>query len=342
MELAQDVYSRSNQVILNKHSILDAQKISKIMFYSVDTIVVYEQEEEKREEVLSPIQQLKSSVEFREFSQNYDNTVTALKNTINAVLTEGAEIDQDYLVEEVDKMVRASGSRTNVFNMIHCIREFDEMTYMHSVNVSLIAGCFAKWLELGEEAEKALTLAGLLHDVGKTMIPREIIQKPDSLTEEEYKLVKTHTIKGYELLKAKAIDDRIKLAALQHHERSDGSGYPFGKSGDQIENFSMIIAIADVYDAMTSDRIYRPRVCPFEVVRMLQTDDADKYDPKFLVPLLEQITQEFINHRVRLSNDKVGKIVLLNNAELSKPVVQVDDIFVDLAKQRDVRITEIV
>ena len=104
----------------------------------------------------------------------------------------------------------------------------------------------------------------------------------------------------------------------------------------------MIIAIADVYDAMTSDRIYRPRVCPFEVVRMLQTDDADKYDPKFLVPLLEQITQVFINHRVRLSNDKVGKIVLLNNAELSKPVVQVDDIFVDLAKQRDVRITEIV
>jgi len=341
MELAQDIYSRNNQVILNKHSILDAQKISKIMFYSIDTIIVYEQEEEANQD-LSLVQQLKSSVEFREFSKNYDLAVSALKNTVNAMITEGAEIDEDLLVAQVDKMVSASGSRTKVFNMLHCIREFDEMTYMHSVNVSLIAGCFAKWLELGEEAERTLTIAGLMHDIGKTVIPREIILKPDSLTEEEYKIVKTHTLRGYELLKDKNIDDRIKMVALQHHERADGSGYPFGKSGDQIENFSMIIAIADVYDAMTSDRIYRPRVCPFDVVKMLQSDQADKFNPKFLVPLLEQITQVFINHRVKLSNDQVGKVVLLNNSELSKPVVQVDDIFVDLTKNRDIKITEIV
>ena len=340
MELAQDIYSRNNQVILNKHTILDAQKISKIMFYSIDTIIVYE-EEEKNEDI-SIVQQLKSSVEFREFSKNYDNTVSALKNMVNAMITEGTEIDQDYLVAEVDKMVASSGSKSKVFNMLHCIREYDEMTYMHSVNVSLIAGCFASWLELGEESERILTLAGLLHDIGKTVIPKEIILKPDSLTEEEYRIVKTHTQRGYELLKDKSIDERIKMAALQHHERADGSGYPFGKSGDQIETFAMLIAIADVYDAMTSDRIYRPRVCPFDVVKMMQTDQASKYDPKLLVPLLEQITQVFINHKVRLSNDQVGKIVLLNNAELSKPVVQVDDIFVDLAKNRDIKITEII
>ena len=340
MELAQDIYSRNNQVILNKHSILDAQKISKIMFYSIDTIIVFEQEESNEDQSL--VQQLKSSVEFREFSKNYDHAVSALQNTINAMITEGTEIDEDYLISEVDRMVGASGSRTNVFNMLHCIREYDEMTYMHSVNVSLIAGCFAKWLELGEESERMLTLAGLLHDIGKTVIPREIILKPDSLTAEEYKTVKTHTLRGYELLKDKNIDDRIKMAALQHHERADGSGYPFGKSGEQIESFAMIIAIADVYDAMTSDRIYRPRVCPFDVVKMLQNDDAHKYNPKFLIPLREQITQVFINHNVRLSNNQVGKIVLLNNAELSKPVVQVDDIFVDLAKNRDIKIAEII
>ena len=341
MELAQDIYSRNNQVILNKHTILDAQKISKIMFYSIDTIFVYEQEEDRTDD-RSLIQQLKSSVEFREFSKNYDNTVSALQNMVNAMITDGTEIDQDYLITEVDKMVEASGSKTKVFNMLHCIREYDEMTYMHSVNVSLIAGCFASWLELGEEAERTLTLAGLLHDIGKTLIPKEIILKPDSLTEEEFKIIKTHPLRGYELLKDKSIDERIKMAALQHHERADGSGYPFGKSGEQIESFAMLIAIADVYDAMTSDRIYRPRVCPFDVVKMLQSDQAHKYDPKFLVPLLEQITQVFINHNVKLSNDQVGKIVLLNNAELSKPVVQVDDIFVDLAKQRDIRITEII
>ncbi len=338
MELAKDIYSRNNQMILNAGAVLDAQKISKIMFYSVDSITVYVPESEP-EQTLT--QQLKNSVEFREFTKNYDSTVSALKQTVNAMLTEDGDIDEDFLIGEVDKMVIESGSRSKIFNMLHCIRDYDEMTYMHSVNVSLIANCFAKWLGMSEEDQRIITLSGLLHDVGKTVIPREIILKPDALTEEEYRVVKTHTLRGYEILKSKNIDDRIKMCALQHHERADGSGYPFGKTSDELENFSMIVAIADVYDAMTSDRVYRPRICPFEVVRMLQTEGAAKYDPKYLVPLLEQITEVFMNHTVMLSNDQVGKVVLLNRAELSKPVVQVDDIFVDLTKSRNVTITEV-
>ncbi|MBR4725713.1 MAG: HD-GYP domain-containing protein, partial [Lachnospiraceae bacterium] len=116
---------------------------------------------------------------------------------------------------------------------------------------------------------------------------------------------------------------------------------PYGKSGDQIDNFAMITSIADVYDAMTSDRIYRPRICPVEVVRSFENDGYSKFDPQFLIPLLEQITEVYMNHTVRLSDDKIGKIVLLNKSELSKPIVQVDDIFVDLSKQREVKITEI-
>lgn len=339
MELARDIYSRSNQVILNAGSILDAQKISKIMFYSVDTIAVYAQPRNDSKQTMT--QQLKNSVEFREFTRNYDSAVGALKSTVNAVLTENAEFDSELLVSEVDKMVIASGSKTNLFNMLHCIRDYDEMTYMHSVNVSLICNCFAQWLSMSEDERRMLTLAGLMHDVGKTLIPREIILKPDALTEQEYTTVKTHTLRGYELLKTRKVDDRIKMVALQHHERADGSGYPFGKTGDQIDSYAMIVAIADVYDAMTSDRIYRPRICPFEALRQLQCDEISKYDPRFLIPLLEQISEVFMNHTVKLSNDQVGKIVLSNRSELDKPVVQVDDIFVDLSRQRNLRITEL-
>lgn len=339
MELARDIYSRNNQVILNAGSILDAQKISKIMFYSVDSISVYAQPKADSRQTLT--QQLKNSVEFREFTQNYDRAVGTLKTAVNAVLTENAELDSELLVSEVDKMVVASGSKTNLFNMLHCIRDYDEMTYMHSVNVSLICNCFAQWLNMSEEDKRMLTLAGLMHDIGKTLIPREIILKPDALTEQEYNIVKTHTLRGYDLLKSRKIDDRIKIVALQHHERADGSGYPFGKTGEEIDNFAMIVAIADVYDAMTSDRIYRPKICPFEAVHQMQNDEISKYNPRFLVPLLEQITEVFMNHTVKLSNDQTGKIVLLNRSELDKPVVQVDDIFVDLSKQRELHITEI-
>ncbi|MCR5684564.1 MAG: HD-GYP domain-containing protein [Lachnospiraceae bacterium] len=339
MELARDIYSRNNQVILNAGSVLDAQKISKIMFYAVDTITVYKQA--TSESGMTLTQQLKNSVEFREFTQNYDNTVSALKDQMNKVITENAELDEDFLVGEVDRMIMATGGKSRIFNMLHCIRDYDELTYMHSVNVSLICNCFAKWLGMNEDEQRVLTLAGLLHDVGKTAIPREILHKPDSLTPEEYAIVKTHTIKGYDSIKEKHIDDRIKMAVLQHHERADGSGYPYGKTADQIDNFAMITAIADVYDAMTSDRIYRPRICPFEVVRSFENDGYSKFDPQFLVPLLEQISEVYMNHTVRLSDDKVGKIVLMNKQELSKPIVQVDDTFVDLSRQRGVKISEI-
>lgn len=338
MVVARDIYSRNNQVILNAGSTLDAQKISKIMFYSIDSISVYVDEPNTSK---SLTQQLRDSVEFREFSRNYDKAVGTLKNAVASAINDGADIDTDVLVGEIDKMIKDSGSGTRLFNLLHCIRDYDEMTYMHCVNVALICNCFGRWLNLSESDTHTLTLAGLLHDIGKTRIPKDVLLKPDSLTREEFTLVKTHTLRGYEILRDKTIDDRIKMAALQHHERADGSGYPYGKSGDQIENFAMIVAIADVYDAMTSDRVYRPKLCPFEVLKLMQNDTFTKYDPKFLIPLLEQITEVFMNHTVKLSNNQIGKVVLLNKSELSKPIIQVDDIFVDLSRQRDVYITEI-
>ena len=337
MELARDIYSRTDQMVLGRGSILDAQKISKIMFYSVDTITVYKMDTETEK---SLTEQLKTSVEFREFSQRYDKTVTSFKDSVNQVITENKEIDGESLLGEIEDIIDQTGSNSRIFNMLHCIRDYDEMTYVHSVNVSLICNCFAKWLEMSESDTRTLTLGGLLHDIGKINIPRDILLKPDTLTNDEYEVVKTHTIRGYDILKDKKIDDKIKMISLQHHERFDKTGYPYGKSGDEIEPFAMIVAIADVYDAMTSDRVYRPRICPFNVVQNFE-DNNYKYNARYLIPLLEQITEVYINHTVRLSNDSVGKIVMVNRAELSKPVIQVQNEFLDLTKFRKLRIEEV-
>lgn len=337
MELARDIYSRNDQMVLGRGSILDAQKISKIMFYSVETITVYKQEQQG-EKTLT--EQLKASVEFREFSLKYDKTVTSFKNSVNGVIAENREIDGEELLGEIEDIIDHAGNNSRIFNMLHCIRDYDEMTYVHSVNVSLICNCFAKWLEMNPEDTQIITLGGLLHDIGKISIPREILLKPDALTAEEYEIVKTHAVKGYDILKDKRVDDRIKMIALQHHERADRTGYPYGKSGEEIEPFAMIVAIADVYDAMTSDRVYRPRICPFDVVKILE-DGNDKYSANFLIPLLEQITEVYINHTVRLSNDAIGRIVMINRNELSKPVIQVKNDFVDLTRLRKIKIEEI-
>lgn len=340
MELARDVYTRADQVILNAGTVLDAQKISKIMFYAVDSIVIYKKTSKPDAEG-SLIRQMKNTIEFREFSKRYDEAVNALEQSMNLLMDEHATVDEDHLLEEVDSLLGMSGTKTGVFNMLTCIRDFDEPTYMHSVNVALIANCFGRWLGMDGDDLRDLTLSGLLHDAGKLSIPREILLKPDSLTEREYAIMQTHTSRGYEILRRKGIDERIAKVALRHHERADGSGYPGGISGEDNDDFSMIIAIADVYDAMTSDRAYRPRICPFEVIHYMAVEGASKYDPKYLIPLLEQISQVYINHTVRLSDGTMGRIIMMNS-ELARPVVQVDDLFVDLSRCRNIRIEEVI
>jgi len=341
MEVARDIYSRSNQVILNAGSILDANKISKIMFYSIDTIWVYPVPgEEPEQETLT--RQLKNSIEFREFSRKYDQAVTVLQDSFLKILNDDGELDEDLLLNEVDSIINECGSKSRIFGMLHCIRDYDELTYMHCVNVAIVSNCFGRWLNMSEDDIRQLTLAGLMHDIGKTRIPKEILLKPESLSKEEYEIVKRHTLLGYEMLKDKTIDDRVKMVALQHHERADGSGYPYGKTADQLEPFSMIVSIADVYDALTCDRVYRSRICPFAVIANLEGVDRTKFNPKYLVPLLHNITETYMNHTVRLSDGSVGKIVLMNRSELAKPIVQVDDIFVDLSRERNINIEEII
>ena len=110
--------------------------------------------------------------------------------------------------------------------MLHNMREMDDSTYVHSINVALIATVLGRWLHMSEEELKILTSSGLLHDIGKLLIPKEILTKPKKLTEEEYTIIKTHPKKGFELLKTLDLDERILFSTLAHHERCDGSGYP--------------------------------------------------------------------------------------------------------------------
>lgn len=188
-----------------------------------------------------------------------------------------------------------------------------------------------------------LTLCGLLHDVGKTQIPEEIIEKPDRLTRQEYEIMKTHTVLGYRMMEQERIDKRIKNAALMHHERFDGSGYPFGLKGERIDTFASIVSIADVYDALTSDRCYRSAVCPFEVIAIFESHGLTEYNPKFILTFLEHIAQTYIGNSVRLSDNRLGKISMIDTKNLLRPLIQLESgEFVDLSKHLDLYVEEIV
>ena len=189
------------------------------------------------------------------------------------------------------------------------------------------------------DAANAVMCAGLLHDIGKLKIPTELLNKPGKYTDEEFAQVRLHTQYGYELLKPLPLDAHIKLAALSHHERCDGTGYPNGLTTNDIDPYARVVAIADVYDAMTTARSYRAPLCAFQVIANFERDGLQKYDTKCVLAFLNRIAGTYQNHRILLSDGRSANIVMLNDKQLSRPIVQLDDgSCIDLSTAGDLHI----
>ncbi len=343
MKVASDIYSSNNQLIITKNTILDERMITRLRFYNIYGLLIYKSgpKIEVIDEV-SYIEMLRSTPEFKKFNRTYVDTVQNIEDNFNQILTGTSDFEIDALLEETNRILMEGRNGAHILEMLHGIRNYDDMTYVHSLNVSLICNIFGNWLRFSPEDVKILTLCGLLHDIGKMLIPKEIIQKAGKLTPEEYKIVKTHTIKGYQALKDQSIDIRVKYATLMHHERCDGSGYPNGFIAEQIDDYAKIIAIADVYDAMTSNRRYRDAICPFDVVDEFERDGFLKYDPGYLMTFLERIVESYMHNMVRLSDGREGEVIMINRLSLSRPVIRIGNEYIDLSRERKITIKEII
>ena len=168
------------------------------------------------------------------------------------------------------------GDMADVALIIDTVRIKSESTYHHCVNVGIIAAIIGSWLDYSNEEIRNLMLTGLLHDVGKAIIPLSILNKPSKLNNEEMCAMRRHSALSYRYLADfDSIAETIKVGVLQHHERLDGSGYPIGLEAEDIHDFAKIIALADTYDAITSDRIYRSRKAPIAALKIIQYEICD-------------------------------------------------------------------
>jgi putative nucleotidyltransferase with HDIG domain len=211
------------------------------------------------------------------------------------------------------------------------------------VNVALLANLFAVWINASQEESDALTMAGLLHDIGMMHLPQEIVGKPGTLTREEREILKKHTTLGYRTLDNAGIVNEIKLAALGHHEKMNGQGYPLGIKGDKISKFARIIQICDVYDAMTSDRLYRERVCPFEAIKSFERSAFGVFDTEALLLFLHNIAYTYLNSRIKLTDGTLGHVIFINNHNLSSPIIKTDDgSVIDLHEDKERRVLSLV
>lgn len=342
MVVVSDVYSLSNQLIIAHNTTLTDFLIEQLKLNSVPEVTVAGPITSVPSENESYSEKITHSQGFRQFKQKFSENTRHLQNTISGILESNEPVDAEALITETKNMISPRATSIEIFDMIHNMRSYDDSTYAHCMNVALICRVMAKWLNLSDSDTEVLTLCGLLHDIGKIGIPDSIVKKPGKLTDEEYAIIKEHSQKGYDILNNQDIDERIKLATLQHHERCDGSGYPNALKTNEISDFAKLVAIADVYDAMTSRRVYRDGLCPFEVISIFEEEGLQKYDPQFILTFLERIGSSYINNNVLLSDGRVGEVVLINKNSLSRPMIKVNDEYVDLSKNLNIKIEKIV
>lgn len=347
MVTAIPVRTKRGQLIINPNVELTRTLISRLEFYGIASVQITENKQvaapmetpkdpayfpaKSPVSAPSPVsdasysQKLKSSPEFQRFQVDFTMRSQDLKNCFDAYLSDGGTVNKEELLSKTISLVSPKQTTLDVFDMLHNMRQVNDSTYAHSLNVAIISRIIGKWLHFSNEELDTLTLAGLLHDIGKTKIPDEVLNKDGKLTDEEFQMIRNHPKYGYDILKSQPLNSHIKKAALMHHERCDGSGYPMGLTMEEIDDYALIIAIADVYDAMTAARSYRAPLCPFEVIAEFEKDGLQKYKPKYILTFLENIANAYQNNRVMLSDGTSARIVLLNHRRLSKPLVQLDD-----------------
>lgn len=207
----------------------------------------------------------------------------------------------------------------------------DRYTSGHSQRVADYALKIAKKLGKNEEDQKIIYYSGLLHDVGKIRVPKDIINKPGRLTEEEFDWIRIHTVSGYHILHGIHDDERIGYGAKYHHERYDGTGYPNGISGNDIPEVARIIAVADAYDAMTSDRSYRKAIPQDEVRGEIVRGKGSQFDPEIADIMLEIIDGDS-TYELRQKEDGISNILIVDDDQMM--IHAVKQILKDMADVR--------
>ena len=273
------------------------------------------------------------------FNQYYKDTVDLVKTAFKSIsLFREVPVArmQELANEKIDPLIDAPG----VVNHLLMIRHTDDYTFEHSVNVAILSGIIGKWMGITGQDLRDLIFSGLMHDIGKSQVPAEILNKPGKLLPDEMEIMRRHTTRGYFLLKeVPKVPMVVMLSVLQHHERMDGSGYPLRLKGADIHNFARIIAVADIYDAMTSDRVYRRRTTPYHVIDNLFDQMRAWLDPAVCSKFLYHVRDYFSGNVVMLSDGRQAEIIRPGDFPTGLPLVRTSDgHFVNLEQKRDIKI----
>ena len=268
----------------------------------------------------------------------HEKAIEDTKGVFDKIRVEG-ELDLARLRKNVEETLPDMVRNNDVLMRLNQLKQSDDYTFQHSIRVSILATMIGKWLGYSQDELLELGEAGMLFDIGKLNIPEFVLKKPSNVNLDEYELIKKHAQFGYSiLLKTKGVTSNIKYAALHHHERLDGSGYPLRLRENQINDFAKIIMVCDVFDALITDRPYKKAISPLMAADYLSWSSGKLFDSEVCYVFIKRLSEYFVGKTVKLSNGEEGKIIFVDTNFPTRPVVQVGDKFLDLIKDRSINV----
>lgn len=331
MVLAQDIFANHDSVspIIRQGALLDHDIIEKLERHGIMVVFVQDLQEAPMASSAShePLSHNVAKVTPAINDELRDKALDNLQDIFEFVSISGEDIHTSsaqlvgQLDNIVDGLVGALVNDHSVLVNINDLKSYDDYTYHHSLSVAVLAISMGQALNFSQTELNRLGMCAMMHDIGKTAIPIEIIHKPSRLDKNEFSLIQTHSSAGFEYLTKTHIgDEKIWSGVLYHHEKYDGTGYPNGLKAEEIPIWSRIISVADVYDALTSSRPYRAPMEPAQAIEYIMGGVGSAFDFDVVQALIRKIDLYPIGTCLELSNGTFA--VVLDNENQLRPVVQ--------------------
>lgn len=317
--LSKSIHNESGQILIGKDVKLTERMIQRLIDLGITFIYI----DDPHTKDIEPTQSI--SDELRK------NALKQIDSCFNVIQQEDWR-KKSFLVEHstkdfysiIRKLIFELKNNKSLLSLLADIYTHDNYLLVHSLNVTLYSLAIGVSLKLSEKQLETLGIGAMYHDIGKLSVPKEILSKPNKLTTTEFELVKKHTEFGFDILRnANTLPLLVAHCAYQHHERLDGSGYPRGIKEDQIHLFGKIIAVADVFDAVTSNRVYRSAVLPHDGMEILYAGSGTLFNTTIIKAFRQSVVIYPEGLTVVLSNDAKGVVARQNIGLGERPVIRV-------------------
>ncbi|GAA3402167.1 HD-GYP domain-containing protein [Paenibacillus hodogayensis] len=363
-KLLHNIVNTTGMMLIPENTVLTEAHVGKLEKFQISLfdIVVEELDEKKTfsDPAAEPIQAVP------ERSGAGETAPSGEGKTVTAVLAraDAAEMMKrtDAKMRDIEKLILNTGiiplteveehvlpdlmqttQNQNVYKLFADLRAEEDYRFKHSIGVACMSAVLGRWLGMDETEVSTLATAASLCDIGTIKLPSSLVHKTSELLVHEQEIMKQHTILGYELLKQSGVEERVALVALQHHERGDGSGYPARLHGAEIDPFAKIVALADDYLMMATDRPNKPALPFYQIIRNLHEDIvSNRYDSVIGMTFLNRLMAAQVGSDVRLTDGRRGKIVLIYPNYPTRPLIALDDGFIDLSKTDAVQVMDVI